>query len=378
MKYKFSILLVFCTFLILLGCESNDDNEPIPVQGEFIDQGYIPVDVEISYATTPFQAAIFHDGFVFVATSDGLWKNNLTTKEWSRAGFQGEEITLIFQHPTIESKLFAGIRSTEEHQVKPLHISEDGGQSWEAVEDPILLSAGGYENYTCLAVRPGHPNQIYANMEGGPMIAISLDGGMHWERMNYGEEDYFGYTSNIAFLPEDPDHLFQGSENPLDIAWLGRYDINPADPVLLENFTMILDLEDWGNRRPTELKTFPFEPNTLYVGQEGALSKITGETSEFIYLAEEGDDSPYSYIYGIWVNPDNPNHVIFGGSLNHTEQPMSLYETSKDGNTVNRIEDKLGFDNPQIFEIVDTDTYPAIVINDFGKMRVKLLLYKYN
>ena len=61
---------------------------------------------------------------------------------------------------------------------------------------------------------------------------------------------------------------------------------------------MVIGLEDWENRRPTELKTFPFEPNSLYVGKEGALSKITGETSEFIYQAEEGDDIPYSYISG--------------------------------------------------------------------------------
>lgn len=377
MKYKYSLVLIFFTLLMLNSCGDDDVDNQIPSQGNFIDHGFIPIDVEMTYSTTPFQSAIYNGGEVLVATSDGLWRNELTTKEWSRAGFEGMEVTLIFKHPTIENKLFAGIRSTEDNPVKTLHMSEDGGQTWQGVENPILLSTGGYENYMCLAVRPGHPDQIYANMEGGAMIAISLDGGMNWERMNYEEEEHFGYTSNIAFLPEDPHHIFQGSENPLDVAWLARYDINASDPVLLENFTTLMGLDNWGNRRPTELKTFSFEPNALYVGQEGALSKITGETSEYIFRANEGEDTPYSYIYGIWVNPDNTNHIIFGGSLNHNVQPMSLYETSRDGNTVNRIKDKLGLDNPQIFEIIHTDTYPAIVINDFGRMRVKLVLYNY-
>lgn len=380
MNYKPAFILVFWTFLLLTGCEADEEDKyPPVVEGTFIDHGFIPADVEIRSYITPFQSAIFHNGKVFVATSDGLWKNDLTTKEWSRAGFQGMEITLIYKHPYFEDVLFAGIRSSGDNTVKTLHISEDGGLTWQAVENPLPLVGGGFENYTCLAVRPGHPQQIFANMEGGAMIAISLDGGMNWERMNYQEEQYLGYTSTIAFLPEDPNHIFQGSENPMDIAWLARYEINDSDPVMLENYTVIVGLKEWGNRRPNEMKTYSFEPHSLYIGQEGALSKLTGESLEYIYRAKDGDENfPYSYIYAIWVNPENPKHLIFGGSVNYSEQLMSLYETSRDGNAVHRFEDKLGFDNPEVIEIVHTDTYPAIIINEMGKKRVKLFLYDFD
>ena len=376
MKSKFNLIKGVFVALLFINC-SNDDNNGSTTDESFIDHGFIPADVEITTDVTPFQAAIFHEKWVIVATSDGLWKNDLETKEWSRAGFEGRKMTLIYKHPNEEDKLFAGIQSTGDNSEKPLHMSEDGGNTWVPVTESPTLFEGGYENFTCLAVRPGNPDHIYANMEGGSMIAVSLDGGMTWTRMNYATEEYWGYTSAIAFLPNDPDHIFQGSENPLDIVWLGRYDIGESDPVLLENFTTIVGLDQWGNRRPTELKSFAFDPNTLYVGQEGALSRVTGESSEFIYKAEEEYNLPYSYIYGIWVNPEDTEHIIFGGSVNHSEQPMSLYETKDGGNTVKRIEDKLGLQNPEIREIVHTNSYPAIVINDWNRKKVKLVLYQY-
>lgn len=375
MGNRVRILVGIFVVLLCSNCVDDDLGNTSP-ETSFIDHGFIPAEVEMTTNVTPFQSAIFHDKWVIVATNDGLWKNDLETKEWSRAGFEGKKMSLIYKHPDIDGKLFAGTRS-EDNSEKPLHISEDGGETWQEVAEPLTLFEGGFESFTSLAVRPGNPDQVYANMEGGAMIGVSLDGGMTWTRMNYATEEYWGYTSNIAFLPNDPDHLFQGSENPLDIVWLARYDINEQDPILLENYTQIITLSDWGNRRPTELKTYSFDPNTLYVGQEGALSKVTGDTFEFIYKSEEGGNFPYSYIYGIWVNPENTEHIIFGGSVNHSEQPMSLYETRDGGTTVNRIEDKLGLDNPEIFEIVHTNSYPAIVINDKDRKKVKLVLYQY-
>ena len=83
--------VIIVSILIFAGC-NKDDNPisvpPTPGNGSFIDHGYISVSV----SSSPFQTAIYNDGFVLVATDDGIWKNNLSTKEWTRSGFEGKPI----------------------------------------------------------------------------------------------------------------------------------------------------------------------------------------------------------------------------------------------------------------------------------------------
>jgi hypothetical protein len=365
--------LIIAALVIMVSCHKEDVK---PDNSRFIDHGFIPAQVSIFSNSFTFQTAIHHDNHVFVATSDGLWKNNLTTKQWSRAGFDGKTVTLIYKHPTIANKLFAGTQSNETSEDKTFHISIDGGATWQAADAPIFDNANNkYENYVCLAVRPDHPDHIYANMEGGTTIAISKDGGLSWARMNNQSDSYFGYGSVIVFLPGNANQIYQGSENPLDDAWLGKYDIDETDPISITNFEKIIDTQTWENRRPNELQTYSFVPNAIYVGQEGALSKVTGTTNKFIYKSEN-DNYPYSYIQAIWADPANTDHLLFGGFLNNAEQPMSLYETYDEGETIARIEDKLELDNPLVMEIISTNTYPAIILEDYDKHKVKLALYK--
>lgn len=366
--YSFVTLLV-----MLVGCSKDDSDTPALGNATFIDQGYIPASVSV---LTCAQMAAYDNGYVFVATSDGIWKNNLATKEWSRAGLEGKVVTAIYKHPAVANKFFAGIQTDYASSTKTLYISSDGCSSWAAVDNtPIDKLDGYHEDFFCFAARPNNPNHIYANLEGGVMIAVSTDGGSSWKRMNSKDESYIGYPCPIAFLPNNPNQLFQGAESPLDFAWLGRYDIDGSNPTLLTNFTKLVDMPTWSNRRPNELQTFLHTGSSIYVGQEGALSKVTGTTTQFIFKSDE-HNFPYTYVNSIWVDPSNAKHIVFGGELNNQEQPMQVYETYDEGSTIKRYEDKLGMANPQVLEIVATDTYPAILFKELGVSRVKLVLFK--
>lgn len=374
-KFKFMII-VPVAFILSCNLTTDDTKIPIPGNGTFIDHGFIPADVDAGVSVAEFQSAVYSNNYVYVATNDGLWKNNLATKEWTMAGLQGTSITAIYKHPTKENTFFAGVRSNLSADFKTFYISENGGEIWqESNELPFIDSEQRYENFYSFAVRPGYPEHIYANIEG-PMIAVSTDGGVNWSRMNHEPDAYFGYHSNIVFTRGNSDQIFQGSENPLDFAWLGSYDISSSDPVLLSNFTRVIDEEIFENRRPVELRTFPYIGNTIFVGQEGALSKVIGNQHKFIYKSEDGTSKPYTYVYAVWVNPENPKHLLFGGALNHNEQPMQLFETYDDGTSIHRFTDKLGLDNPEIIEIINTDSYPAILMNDQNSDKVKLVLYE--
>jgi len=371
MKKTVYISLVFICAFLPFGCESN--KEMTPGKGTFIDYGFIPADLDV---TAEFQSMIFNDGDLFIATTDGIWKCNLATGQWLRSGLEGKYVTAIYKHPDITNSFFAGVSTDYTSSVKTLYLSDDGGESWHAAENPVYNSLDGcYEDFECFAVRPGHPQQIYANLIGGSMIAVSTDGGENWTRMNNETESYIGYPCNIVFLPDNADIIFQGAEAPLDCARLGSYSISSTDPVTLEDFTTIVGLETWSNRRPNELQTYDFTGNSLYVGQEGALSKVTGTLNKFIFKSED-DNYPYTYIKGIWVDPENPKHLLFGGLLNNEIQPMQLYETYDEGETIYRFTDKCGLENPIVWEIVPTSTYPAILLSDKDINKVKVVLYK--
>lgn len=376
-----SILLLTAHLVGLVACKNDEQNgKPPSDQGELIDYGIIPVTVggHSEFAENEFQMAAYNNNFVFVATSDGLWKNNLLTKEWTRSGFEGKKVSCVFRHPSIANKLFAGVVPAENSREKSLYISTDDGESWNAAESPVHDDLDNvYETYVCMAVRPNHPDHIYANMKGGTMIAVSLDGGNNWLRMNYEKSSNFGYRSNIIFLPDNADRIFQGSENPLDDAWLGSYDIDGEDPVELKNFTKIVDRDVFSNRRPVELQTHFFSGNSIYVGQEGALSKVTGSTTKFIFKAEEENSKlPYAYIYGVWVDSKDPKHLVFGGAVNGDQTSVSLFETFDEGNHINQFTSDMLPSTSQITKIVATDHYPAIVTYDPITEKVRLLLYK--
>ena len=112
---------------------------------------------------------------------------------------------------------------------------------------------------------------------------------------------------------------------------------------------------------------------------EGALSKVEGTQSTYLYKGGEAPHHfPYTYIKGIWMNPSNKKHLIFGGGINGENTSLSLYETPDEGVTIHHISDKLGMTDPEIIDIVATDHYPALLIRDNGNNRkMRLMLYKY-
>jgi hypothetical protein len=345
-------------------------------KGTFDDLGFIPAAVSAGSSGFDFQSAIYDNDRVFVATSDGIWMNDITNKEWSRSGLDGKVVTMIYKHPAIANRFFAGTQSNGTADDKTFYISSNGGETWEAATNVIFDEANNkYETYVCLAARPEHPDHIYANLEGGTMIAVSTDGGLNWVRMNSATESYFGYACNITFMPGRADHIYQGAESPLDDAWLGKYHVDADNPATLSDFEKIVDMSVLGNRRPNELQAFDFVPNTLYAGLEGALYKVTATTNMPIFQSAD-NNFPYSYIKALLVDRYNTKHLLFGGALNDSSQPMSLYETYDEGKSIARIDNKLGLNNPQVIEIMSTNnSSAAIVLNDQDANKVKLVLY---
>jgi hypothetical protein len=377
MKRTYSVIVILTGLAVLNGCVRTETKT---TRSTLTDLGFIPSEVTVG---AEFQPMIYINGSLLVGTSDGIWACNISTREWSKHGLQGMNVTAIFKHPEMENRLFAGVSTDYTSNYKTLYISKDGGAKWNAAGSPVYNTQENcYEDIYCFAARPGLPDQIYANLIGGTTIAVSTDCGETWHRFNYLNESYYAYPCNIVFLSGNPDVIFQGAESPLDDAWLGRYDINSNDPVLLGNFTKMVNSSTWSNRRPNELQTYSYTGENIYTGLEGALSKVTGNTSKFIFKYEQMDKGTssdeslfYTYIKGIWVDPGDTKHILFGGKLNDDVQPMQLYETYDEGASIYRYTDKYEMENLCLLKIVPAGTSPALLFVDYNLKKVKVLLF---
>jgi hypothetical protein len=366
-----ALLILFPAIALLPGCDKDDDSGSA---GKFIDYGYI------STVSLPGTAQmIYHKGEIFVGSDDGIWKIKLTEKVWRRAGLAGKKVISLYSHPAIEGKFFAGTESTGPAD-KSFHVSINAGLDWQAAVSPVFDTGNDrYEPYTDIRARPGHPDHLFANLRG-TTIAVSKDGGLTWNRQNYATDSYFGIDCVINFLENNPNEIFQGAEAPLDHAWLGKYSINAADPVNLGQIQKLIgDSYEWENKRPNSLETFPVNPGVFYTGMEGALAKVEGTQWTYLFKGEQAPDYfPYTYVKGIWVNPSDKRHIIFGGGVNGTNTTLSLYQTFDEGQNIEQVSDKLGMTDPEIIDIVATDHYPAILIRDNGdNKRMRLVLFKY-
>lgn len=363
-----------------LGCNNDEITVPEPGKTQLVDLGELPAKVEVAYG---FKPAVATSEKVVIATNDGVWEFNTTTSKWARLGLDGKEVTLVYAHPQDANLLFAGINTNVHEGGKSLFRSEDAGKTWIAVETPIYnIWDEKYEIYFDLVVRPNFPNHIYANMSG-TTIAISTDKGKNWKRTNDKEDSNFGYQSNLVFLPGQPNKIYQGSENPLDFAWLGEYEIDASSPSKLGEAKLLVNIDTWSNRRPVELITNTFTGNAIYVGQEGALSKVVNGQSSYIFKVDDEEELsaekakfPYAYIYGVWVNPQNTNHLLFGGGINGKQETLSLFETVDEGKNIVQFDTKLGMTEPFIHKILHTGSGPLILVSDLSTNKVKL--FKYN
>ena len=373
------IFILLVCVVTLASCKKNTNFSS--KQGELVDIGFI-ADTEIDMVNNQFQPIVLYNNEVFVATKNGIWKSGLTTVSWSQVGLAGKNIISLYAHPEKPGHFYAGVR-TNDATDKSLYISSNGGVSWVSASDlPFDRLSNRYEPFHYLIARPGHPNHLFANLTS-VTIAVSKDGGHSWNRMNYMNDSYAAsYDCPLHFLPGNPNEVFIGAEAPLDDAWLGKYEIDAADPVRLKNFRKVVDATHWHYRRPNQIESSKSAPSSLYVGQEGALSKVTGNQFKFIFKVEgSGHDGPFppAYIAGIWVDPKDPRHILFGGRPQAPDPKcdcLSLFETYDEGGNIIHIKNKLGLGFPKVLKIMDNGAHPIILLADTYTGKLKLALYK--
>lgn len=372
-------ILIYLTALTLFGCSKDDEGSKL--DQKIIDLGTVPGEL----ASQPtYQLLAVHNSEIFVGTKGGIWKKHISNKTpWIAAGLENMQVYTLINESNNSSRLFAGGDNGKDNSV-PFYYSNNGGKTWEQAKSSAYNEwEEKYEPFYNLTIKPDNPDIIYANMSG-TTINVSVDGGKNWKLANGATETNFGYPSLIHFFAQTPDILYQGSEAVLDQATISRYTIDKSNPTLIGEADIFIGKDyELENRRPNCMYTTPGNPEVMYVGLEGALIKTEGNDWTYIFKSDEESKFPYAYIKGIWVNPMNTSHIIFGGGVNGINESLSLFETRDEGKTIKEIDLGITFEDPDVLSITPIEAGSkelSILIseNKKGVKELRALIYSTN
>ena len=342
--------------------------------------GQVPAPAATELNHTPL---VVSGGRALVGTADGVWARSLDgSGSWSLAGLAGVSVFATRRHPDLDATLFVAGMPAEAREAPPFYRSDDGGNTWVGSaafpRNPFDQSS---EPFFDLAIAPDDADRLYGNLSG-PSVAISTDGGLTWTLANGETEVFFGDPCVLHVLDTVPGRLYQGCEAPLDNAWVATQDIDAQDPFTLSNFTFVAGGPDFAleNRRPNATASSAARPGTLYVGLEGALIALDIEGFDFVFRAQEGDaEHPYAYVGAIWADPEDANHLLFGGGINGENEFLALFETRDHGRTLQRLSPPVALVDPAVEQIVPaSDDAIAVLIShveDLGDESRRLSLY---
>jgi len=276
-----------------------------------------------------------HERNAYVGTDNGLYRVNLDGEpEWEHLVDFGHAVYTIWTHPDDDSVILAGLSPAEEMYESPLYRSTDRGESWMSVGEFFARGGGSYASAHELTF-DADSGDLFVSGYGGS-IARSSDLGDSWEWI-HGGADSFGYYCVLGMLPGLSGEIFQGCEAAFDIVNVYRFQLDSM------NREAVIQWPEIENRRPNVIAGFDHQPGKIYLGVEGGLLWMDDQGNwdwvfhvDMNHEGQPGDPIRYTYVKTVWVNPEDPEHVIFGGSAQIPDSGLELYETVDGGETVRR------------------------------------------
>jgi photosystem II stability/assembly factor-like uncharacterized protein len=221
--------------------------------------------------------------------------------------------------------------------------SDDGGRTWEQRDRGADI--------TCAHDIRFHDGRTYVTaMDEG--LLMSPDNGQTWQQLaplKY-EPPISGHQWRVRIIPRGDSFRIVSTCSP----WAEQ-----RNKVLIsddggETFRVVTDgLPDyrprantmWGESYPRALAVDPSDPNTLYLGMDGAAEPDQGRPGGGVFKSTDGGDTwqrlpgqPGSrrMFYGLVVDPTDPQRLFWGASAENG----GLWRTDDEGQSWSRVMDR--------------------------------------
>ncbi len=259
-------------------------------------------------------------------TPSGIFVSNDGGVSWTRT-FTGLVRDLVI-HPTNPQIIYIGVRRADAPAGQPgLYKSIDGGNTWAITYASPL---GAYTNSTRIdmrvAVTPAAPDTVYiftgntiSPATSNLRVEVSNDGGQTWTNRSVVGIDpgQFGYNAYIFVDPTNPNILYAGTRDvhkSIDggLSWTS----------LTRNFVYngsSFPYNPFNSRSHPDQHAFAFAPNdanTIYIGNDGGLSKSVNGGASFASL---NATLALSQFIGIAMHPTDPTRTVGGTQDNGTQ-----------------------------------------------------------
>lgn len=305
---------------------SNDSLPPLGTTAEIEVDRTNPNRVYVLQATRTLTTSyniLNPDGTIY---SNGFYLSEDGGVNWRRT-LPGRPRDLAV-HPSNPNILYLGMNVVSPLGVPAgvagLYKSLDGGASW--LPAPIYVAPSGASTSdvrVAVTAAPGYSEHVYviSGLRTAVNISVSNNGGLTWTSKSTTALDpaQFGYNSYIYAAPNDPNTIYIGTRD------LYKSD-NGGDSWtnLTKNFVFRATNNDYpyspfSSTSHPDQHAFAFAPNdanTLYIGNDGGLSKSSDGGATFQSL---NASLTLTQFVGISMHPTDPT-ISYGGTQDNGTQ----------------------------------------------------------
>jgi hypothetical protein len=213
--------------------------------------------------------------------------------------------------------------------LRSIRASLDDGQTWTTASAPGTPRSGAAALPAMLATIGSLDGGLRMfGTYGGNTLDVSDNGGLSWTRLVEGASTPAGgfaidsagqtlwHVSEPVLDRVAANWMFISDRGPLPSSWNGQL------------------LPGWDANGVYAAEPDPFDSHAIYLGGEGRLGYLHGAASPLLvdvpWIESPNSSQLYTYITAIWVDPQTPSRVFFGGG----EQgggPARLLESTQGG-----------------------------------------------
>lgn len=294
--------------LLLSACLGSDSSPaPAPPEAEF----NVTASGLVGLTVVEFMQ---HDGNVWAATDDGIYRTSDQGNSWQAVGLQGLHVQDLVSFD--DQQFYALAIDAQDNQHTLLYESLDGSDSWQSIDSDFTDSDAVDNSRPQVLFADASNDSLYA--AGQRAVARSLDRGRTWELID-GEPGMLARTSSLI-INDLNQTLWHGGQGSIENHYLRRINLNTGTVMQWDDIFP----------NPATVNSIQFSPT------DADTTVVTGEGGVAIQRGENADwDTPlgnvdHKFYWDLIIDPLATSHWFTAGWRKAEAQQQLILEYSTD------------------------------------------------